>query len=132
VKRILKEHGYDPMPKRGDGSWDEFLKRHAASLWQCDFLGKRVVTLCGGIRTAYVLVFIHLKTRQVIVSPSTLNPDDEWVCAQTERFVHLARGRGLPVEYLQHDSDTKFRGSFPATLESLGVRGSGTRSGRRT
>src|SRR6187200_68739 len=38
VKRILKENGLDPVPKRGAGTWDDFLKRHAASLWQCDFL----------------------------------------------------------------------------------------------
>jgi len=23
--------------KRGEGTWDEFLMQHAASLWQCDF-----------------------------------------------------------------------------------------------
>jgi hypothetical protein len=36
VKRILKEAGLDPGPQRGEGTWDEFLKQHAASLWQCD------------------------------------------------------------------------------------------------
>ena len=32
VKMILKEHGIDPGPKRGKGSWDEFLKIHADTL----------------------------------------------------------------------------------------------------
>lgn len=47
VKRILKEAGFDPGPKRGEGTWDEFLKQHAASLWQCDFFSKRILTLQG-------------------------------------------------------------------------------------
>ena len=32
VKVILKENGIDPGPKRGKGSWDEFLKIHADTL----------------------------------------------------------------------------------------------------
>jgi len=47
VKNILKSNGFDPGPKRGVGTWDEFLKIHAASLWQCDFYAKRVLTLRG-------------------------------------------------------------------------------------
>ncbi len=66
MKRILKDAGYDPGPKRGEGTWDEFLKQHAASLWQCDFFSKRIVTM-RGIRDAFVLVFLNVKTRQVVI-----------------------------------------------------------------
>ena len=31
-------HKTFPGPQRGVGTWDEFLKLHAATLWQCDFL----------------------------------------------------------------------------------------------
>lgn len=75
VKRILKDAGYDPGPKRGDGTWDEFLKQHAASLWQCDFFSKRILTL-KGIREVFVLAFLNVKTRQVILSPPTLHPNE--------------------------------------------------------
>jgi putative transposase len=34
MRNILKENGLEPGPKRGAGTWDEFLKIHAASLWQ--------------------------------------------------------------------------------------------------
>jgi putative transposase len=47
VKNILKENGYDPGPQRGHGTWDEFIKIHAATLWQCDFVSKRIVTPKG-------------------------------------------------------------------------------------
>jgi len=28
IARILKENGFDPGPKRGDGTWHEFVRRH--------------------------------------------------------------------------------------------------------
>jgi putative transposase len=37
VKNILKRNGFDIGPKRGPGTWDEFIKRHAATMWQCDY-----------------------------------------------------------------------------------------------
>lgn len=44
VKNILIENGYDTGPKRGLGTGDEFIKIHAATLWQCDFFSKKVLT----------------------------------------------------------------------------------------
>jgi putative transposase len=44
VRNILKAEGLDPGPKRGEGSWDEFIKRHAATLWATDFFSKKVWT----------------------------------------------------------------------------------------
>ncbi len=44
VANILREHGFDPGPKRGEGTWDEFLTLHAKTLWACDFLPRRVLT----------------------------------------------------------------------------------------
>jgi len=47
VVNILKREGFDPWPKRGPGTWDELLKRHAETLWQCDFFSKRVLSRHG-------------------------------------------------------------------------------------
>jgi mono/diheme cytochrome c family protein len=47
VINILKEAGLDPSPKRGKGTWDEFVKRHASTLWACDFLSVRSLTITG-------------------------------------------------------------------------------------
>lgn len=89
VKRILKEHGLDTGPKRGTGTWDDFVRRHAVSLWQCDFFSQRIVTLTG-VRHAFVLVFIHIKTRQIVISPATLHPNEVWVVEQSEGFIKKA------------------------------------------
>ena len=121
VKRILKDAGYDPGPKRGEGTWDEFLKQHAASLWQCDFFSKRILTL-KGIREVFVLAFLNVKTRQVILSTATLHPNETWVVAQAESFVKQARGNGLSITYVQRDRDRKFTKSFDAKFKSLRVK----------
>uniref|UniRef100_A0A7C4LNR2 Uncharacterized protein n=1 Tax=Schlesneria paludicola TaxID=360056 RepID=A0A7C4LNR2_9PLAN len=63
VKNIVREHELDPGPKRGKGTWDEFLKIHADTLWQCDFVSKRMWTLRGFVDLHFV-VFLHLGTRR--------------------------------------------------------------------
>src|SRR5205085_402111 len=37
VVNILKSNDLELGPKKGPGTWDEFVKRHAETLWQCDF-----------------------------------------------------------------------------------------------
>jgi len=41
------EHGIDPGPVRGKGTWDEFIKIHASTMWVCDFFSKRAWTHRG-------------------------------------------------------------------------------------
>jgi putative transposase len=120
VKRILKEAGLDSSPECCESTWDEFLKLHAASLWQVDFFLQRVLTL-KGIREAFVIVFLNVKTRQVIVSPAMQHPDETWCVAQAESFVDQARTLRLPVKLVQHDRDSKFSRLFDQRLKSLKV-----------
>jgi putative transposase len=115
VKNILKAVGLDPGPQRGEGTWDDFLKRHAASLWQCDFFSRNVLTT-KGIRQAFVLAFIHVKSRRVILSPATFRADGAWIEEQAEAFVQQARAEGLPVARLMRDRDSAFSQGFDAAL----------------
>ena len=121
VKKILKAAGFEPGPKRGEGTWDEFLKQHAASLWQCDFFSKRILTL-RGIREVFVLAFLHVETRRVILSPATFHPDEPWVVGQVERFVKEARGQKLRVATVQRDRDSKFTKAMDQALRSKHVK----------
>ncbi len=45
VQNILKEEGFDPT--RGKDTWANFLRRHAETLWACDFLQAQVWTMRG-------------------------------------------------------------------------------------
>jgi putative transposase len=78
VVNILREAGIDPNPERKNGTWHDFIKRHAATLWACDFFTKRIWTT-GGLVEYYVLFFIHVGSRRVIVTGMTPNPDAPWV-----------------------------------------------------
>jgi putative transposase len=121
LKRILKAKGLDPAPKRGRDTWDDFLKRHARSLWQYDFTTRRVMTVTG-MRDTFVLVFFLVKSRQVMLSPATRMPNETWVAEQAERFVRVARGRGLKVRHVQRDRDTKFVPTFDGRLKRKRVK----------
>lgn len=120
VRTILKEEGVHPSPKRGKGSWDEFIKIHADTLWQCDFFSKMVMT-SSGLRQAYVLAFLHINSRRVICSSATIKPDDEWVTAQAQSMLEQAVIMDLPIRYLVRDLDFKYSKRFDRVFTSAGV-----------
>jgi putative transposase len=72
--KLLKENGLDPGPQRGQGTWDEFLRRHVQRLLACDFFSKKVWT-CGGLVDVFVLFILHISTRRVYVAGMTVRPD---------------------------------------------------------
>ena len=85
VANVMREHGFDPGPWRGEKTWDEFLKMHAATLWQCDFFSHKVLTL-RGVREFFVIAFLHVGSRKVFVTLATEHPTSAWVKEQAETF----------------------------------------------
>ena len=121
VKNILKENGLEPGPKRGEGTWDEFLKIHAATLWQCDFYSKKVLTV-KGFRDLFLLVFLHVESRRVFIAPSTFHPNEEWVKEQAHAFLNHVNDTGLGATVLMRDRDTKFTASFDQVLKTADLK----------
>ena len=121
VKNILKRNGHDPGPKRGLGTWDEFLKIHAATLWQCDFFSKRVLTP-KGFRDLFVLVFLHVETRRVFITPSTFKPDEVWTLEHAEAFRRHVKTSRLKCEIVMHDRDSKFSRPFDDALRDAKIK----------
>jgi putative transposase len=111
VKNILKRNGFETGPIRGAGTWDEFIQRHAKTLWQCDFFSKKVVSKTG-LRDLYVLVFLHVETRRVFITPSTYKPDEAWMIEQAEAFERHTKSEGLRCKILMHDNDGKYSAPF--------------------
>jgi putative transposase len=122
VINVMRENGFEPGPKRGEKTWDHFLKTHARTLWQCDFFYKRVLTLAG-VREFFVLAFIHVGTRRVFVTPATMHPTEEWCQLQAKAFCRRAQANGPPLERVYHDRDTKYGRGFDAELAMHGVKG---------
>lgn len=122
VVNILKANHLEPGPRQGPGTWDEFLKRHAETLWQCDFFSRRTLTRLG-FTQIYALVFLNVATRRVWISPSTLKPSPAWVADQAATFLEHAGKDGTPaVELVTRDNDKVFNSLFDAVLGQQGVK----------
>ena len=121
VRNILKEEGIEPGPDRTSDNWDNYVKRHAKTLWAVDFFSVKTVTV-KGLRDMYVLVWLCMTTREVIVSESTLHPNSAWVEKQADLFVDQTASREEKPDIVMHDKDTKFTKEFTAKLKSRGLR----------
>lgn len=119
IKNILKDAGMLPRPKRGPGTWSEFLKIHADTLCQIDFFSKCIWTP-KGLRQCFVLAFLHLGTRRVYASPCTFQPNIAWMKQQAAAFLDHARSQGLRVDIINRDRDGKFMAEFDAVLKDAG------------
>lgn len=121
IKNILREEGINPSPKRGRGTWDEFLKAHVDTLWQVDFFSKMIWTPTG-LRQAFVLSFIHVGRRRVFCSPSSFKPGGKWMVEQAHSLVEQAREAELPIEYLIRDRDSLYSAESDQVFTDLGCR----------
>jgi putative transposase len=121
VKNILKEHGLDPGPKRGEGTWTDFLKRHAATLYACDFFSKKVVTLRGVVEV-FILFFIHVSSRRVHIAGMSTRTTQVWTAERARESLCFLAGYAGERPILLRDHDTKFEGGFDAALWENGVR----------
>ncbi len=121
VKNILKAHGFDPAPKRGEDSWDAFLKRHMETLWACDFFSKTVWTMFGP-KTFNVLFFLHVQTRKVYIAGITTNPTQEWTIQHTQKAELPFGGTKDKPAMLIRDRDKKYSPALDAFLQSQNVK----------
>jgi putative transposase len=82
-----------------------------------DFFTKPVLTWRGWV-DAYVLVFIHLGSRRIFMSPATFNPTENWVLQQSRNASMRFEDMGINIRYLIHDRDTKYSQRFRAFWKS--------------
>jgi putative transposase len=116
VRRLLVDEKILPDPERHapkgvQTPWRKFIAVHMNVMVACDFFCKTVWTPLGK-HMAYVLTFVHLGSRKVFTSPSTLNPTDEWMQQQARNVSMWAEEEGIDVRFLIHDRDTKFTEAF--------------------
>ncbi len=112
IARILKDNGFEPAPKRGDGTWRDFVQRHIRTLWACDFFTIKVWT-ARGLVEYYVLFFIHIESRCVHVAGMTANPNGFWMAQQARNLCMFFQDQGerRPTHIIR-DRDTKFTSQF--------------------
>jgi transposase InsO family protein len=72
------------------------------------------------LKTLYVLFFIQVSTRQVVVAGVTTSPDSAWVTQQARNATMDLNDRGVSIKLLLRDHDAKFTRSFDDVFDSQG------------
>jgi putative transposase len=70
IRTLLRQNGLGPAPRRSGPTWMEFLRAQAAEIVACDLFTVETIRL----KTLYVLFFIHLSTRRVVLAGVTATP----------------------------------------------------------
>ncbi|MEM6503839.1 MAG: integrase [Planctomycetota bacterium] len=104
TRRVLLDEGIMPdpgwhAPKGIATPWRTFVAAQANVMVAADFFCKTVWTPTGR-KTAYVLMFIHLRTRRVMLSPATFNPNGEWMLQQARNLLMWLEDEGLGCLHL--------------------------------
>jgi transposase InsO family protein len=116
IRRILRRAGLGPAPRRSGPTWSEFLRAQGGGVLACDFFTVETVLL----KTLYVLFFIELCTRRVLVVGTTSGPDSAWI---TQQARNLSMTQELEDKHmLLRDRDAKFSGSFDEVMRTEGLR----------
>jgi putative transposase len=122
VGNILRRHNIPPAPKRKQTtSWKDFIRAHMAVMVGTDFFTVEVLTL-RGLKTYYVLFFIHLESRRICVAGVTRHPDQEWMEQMARNVTMEESGFLANCRYLLHDRDSKYCSSFRQVIEAGSVK----------
>ena len=125
VRTLLRRHGLDPAPRRSGPTWTQFLRAQAEVIVACDFFTVKTIRL----QTLYVLFFIEISTRRVVVAGVTAHPGSAWVTQQARNVAMDLENRDRSVRFLLRDHDAKFTGRFDEVFRSEGAEVLRTRSG---
>lgn len=120
VVNILRRNGFDPGPKRGEGSWLQFIQIHAETLWASDFITKKIWTK-RGLLDYFILFAINVQSRRVQILGITANPTGEWMAQQARNLCMHWQDQDQPATYLIHARDGKFTAQFDAIIKSEGT-----------
>ncbi len=122
IGNILKRHDIPPAPKRKQTtSWRDFIRAHMAVMVGTDFFTAEVLTL-RGLKTYYVLFFLHLESRRICLAGVTRHPDQEWMEQMARNVTMEENGFLANRRYLLHDRDGKYCPSFRQIIEAGSVK----------
>jgi hypothetical protein len=123
IRTLLRRHGLGPAPRRSGPTWTQFLKAQAEGIVACDFFTVETIRL----KTLYVLFFIHLSSRRVVLAGITANPDAAWVTQQGRNVARQNRKSTVSGQASASDPPrfSRLQGvtaGTPTTLLHLAVR----------
>ncbi len=102
---------WDGEPSPG---WRAFLKRHASTIWACDFLCVQTLFF----QTLYVFFVVDHASRAVLRVETTRHPTAAWASRQ---IVECCGWDREPPRFLIHDRDGRYGAFFDQQVRSLGI-----------
>ena len=101
--------------RRGPSTtWGAFLRRHASTVWACDFFCVQTITF----RTLYVFFVIHHASRQVVHVHVTPHPTASWTAQQ---IVECWAWDRKPPRFLVHDRESTYGATFDRRVRNIGI-----------
>jgi putative transposase len=120
IGNILRRNGLGTSPEgRKNTTWSSFIRQHRDVLWATDFFTTEIWTHWG-LTTYYVLFFIQVQSRRIVLGGISQNPTEGWM-KQIARNVTGVEGALIGARYLIHDRDAKYTQSFDQILQAAGT-----------
>jgi putative transposase len=117
IRTLLRRNGLVPAPRRSGPTWTQFLRAQAEAIVACDFFTVETIRL----QTLYVLFFIQVSTRRVLVAGVTAHPSSAWVTQQARNVAMDLDDQVRPIRFLLRDHDAKFTGQFDEVFYAQGA-----------
>ena len=118
IRSVLVAAGIPPSGRRAKLSWKRFLAAHAETLVAADFFSVDTIFF----KRLYVLIYMHLATRRVLLASCTAKPNEEWVTQQARNLSWRLADDGIKLSVVIHDRDKKFARPADNVLKSEGAR----------
>src|SRR5690242_9942043 len=117
IRKILRAHRIPP-PSGHDGSWQVFLRAHAATLLAADFFRVDCVFTLSRLYVGFV---IELQTRRVHLLGITRHPTGQWATQLARNLTDELEEAGAGFTCLIRDRDAKFTAVSGAVLALAGI-----------
>jgi putative transposase len=75
IRSVLLAAGVPPAGRRSEQTWKQFLAAHAETLIAADFFSVDTIFF----KRLYVLIYVHLASRRVLLASCTSQPNADWV-----------------------------------------------------
>jgi putative transposase len=118
IRSILVAPGISPSPRGAGMSWKQFKAAHAQTLVAADSFSVDTVFF----KRLYVLIYMHLATRRILLASCTAEPNEAWITQQARNLSWKLRDEGIKLSAVIHDRDKKFARRVDHVLSSEGAR----------
>ena len=116
IRSVLIAARVPPAGRRSQLTWKQFLSAHAETLVAADFFSVDTIFF----RRLYVLLYVHLASRRVLLASCTSEPNAAWLTQQARNLSWRLEDEGINLGVLIHDRDKKFAPQADRVFQSQG------------